>query len=252
MQIDLESALALRHRIVAAAVVTAAFFLFTPPIVQDQSYHAFADGRTIWGIPNFWNVVSNLPFAIVGLLGLWNLRGAADRVLFAGVLLISIGSSYYHLAPSDSRLAWDRLPMTVVFMSILTCVLTGENNSRIRTRVLAMLVAFGIASVVWWRWTGDLRPYVLVQFGSLLLLVAALRFVRGGGLLAPVVVFYALAKAAEFWDYDIFAAAPLSGHTAKHVLSGLATYFIYRWRMSVAIPGAAHSKVPAGPEPIHL
>ena len=41
-----------------------------PPLLQDQAYHQFADQRELFGIPNFWNVVSNLPFAVgaVGLL----------------------------------------------------------------------------------------------------------------------------------------------------------------------------------------
>ena len=31
--------------------------LLLPPMTQDESYHQFADQRTILGIPNFWNVV---------------------------------------------------------------------------------------------------------------------------------------------------------------------------------------------------
>lgn len=240
------------NRVAVATAVVAAFFLLVPPIVQDQTYHLFADGRTILGISNFWNVVSNLPFAIVGLLGLWNLRGISDRVLFTGVLLICLGSSYYHLAPSDSRLVWDRLPMTVVFMAVLACALTAQTDRGNQMRVLATLVAFGIASVIWWSWIGDLRLYVLVQFGSLLLMVPALRSVPNARFLAAVVAFYALAKAAEFWDHAIFGILPLSGHTVKHILSAIATYFIYRWRMSVATSVAARGKALSAPEPIHL
>ena len=32
-------------------------------------YHRFADQQTLLGIPNFWNVVSNLPFILVGAVG---------------------------------------------------------------------------------------------------------------------------------------------------------------------------------------
>lgn len=237
--------------IVFAAGAIAAFLVVTPPIVQDQSYHLFADARAIGGIPNFWNVVSNVPFAIVGLIGLWKLRTVADRVLFAGVLLTCLGSSYYHLAPSDARLVWDRLPMTIVFMSTLACVLTRTPDSRAERRRLVLLLAFGIASVMWWRWTGDLRPYVLVQFGSLLLLIPSLWFVRDGRLLAAVGALYALAKAAEFWDHAIFAVMPLSGHTAKHLLSALASWFIYRWRRHLAVFGDVEGKAMAEPQSIH-
>ena len=216
----------------ALAIVILGFFLLVAPIAQDQAYHFFADDRSIWGIANFWNVVSNLPFALVGLLGLWKLRSAVDRVLFTGVLLTFLGSAYYHLAPSDARLVWDRLPMTVVFMALLASVISGENDSRFRHSLLASLVAVGIASVVWWSLTNDLRLYVLVQFGPLLILVPALWFVRDARYLAAALAFYALAKLCEFYDRVIFSGLPFSGHTIKHVLAAIATYFIFRWRLT--------------------
>ena len=43
--------------------------LLVPAIPQDQAYHQFADQRTLLGIPNFWNVVSNIPFVVVGVVG---------------------------------------------------------------------------------------------------------------------------------------------------------------------------------------
>ena len=220
--------------IAAAALAVPAFFLWMPPIAQDQSYHFFADNRAFWSIANFWNVVSNLPFALVGLLGLWRLRSAADRVLFSGVLLTFFGSAYYHLAPSDARLVWDRLPMTLVFMALLTCVVSEENNLRFRHWLLTILVAIGVASVLWWSVTNDLRPYVLVQFGPLLILVPALWFIHDARYLAAVLAFYALAKLAEFCDRAIFSGLPVSGHTIKHVLAAIATYFIFRWRLTAS------------------
>jgi hypothetical protein len=216
----------------ASALVVIAFFVFVPPIAQDEAYHFFADARTLAGIPNFWNVASNLPFALVGILGLWKLRGVFNRVLFTGVLLTFFGSSYYHLAPNDARLVWDRLPMTLVFMALLACVVTGESDSRFGRLLLATLVTCGIASVLWWSVINDLRFYVLVQFGPLLILVPALWFVRDARYLAAVLTFYALAKLAEFYDRAIFSNLPISGHTAKHVLAAMATYFIYRWRLA--------------------
>ncbi len=223
-----------RLLIAAAALAVLAFFLFVPPIAQDETYHSFADSRTVWGIPNFWNVVSNVPFAIVGILGLWKLRASFDRVLFTGVLLTFFGSSYYHLAPSDSRLVWDRLPMTLVFMALLACVVSGEKDSRSSRWLLALLVTFGFASVVWWNFTNDLRFYALVQFVPFLILFPALWFVRDARYLAAVFGFYALAKLAEFWDGAIFSALPISGHSVKHVLAAIATYFILRWRLARA------------------
>ena len=224
-----------RLLIAAGILAVSAFFLFVPPIAQDETYHTFADSRTIWGIPNFWNVVSNLPFAIVGILGLWKLRASFDRVLFTGVLLTFFGSSYYHLAPSDSRLVWDRLPMTLVFMALLACVVSGEKDTRSTRWLLALLVTCGVTSVLVWRVTNDLRFYALVQFVPFVILFAALWFVRDARYLAAVFGFYALAKLAEFWDREIFSHLAISGHSIKHVFAGIATYFILRWRLAEPI-----------------
>jgi hypothetical protein len=215
----------------AVALIVAGFFFFVPSIAQDETYHLFADNRAILGIPNFWNVASNLPFAIVGFLGLWKLRGALDRVLFTGVVLTFFGSAYYHLAPSDPRLVWDRLPMTFVFMPLLACVVSRESNSGSSRWLLASLVTCGAASVVWWSITNDLRLYVLIQYGPLLILLPALWFIRDARYLAAVLGLYALAKLAEFYDRALFSYLPVSGHAAKHVLAALATYVIFRWRL---------------------
>jgi hypothetical protein len=56
--------------LLAPAVVIAIIGLLLPPIPQPMSYHQFADQRPWLGIPNFGDVVSNLPFAIVGIWGL--------------------------------------------------------------------------------------------------------------------------------------------------------------------------------------
>ncbi|HXD51908.1 MAG TPA: hypothetical protein VN689_08445, partial [Burkholderiales bacterium] len=51
------------------SIVAIVGVLLHAPLAQPLDYHAFVDQRTIWGIPNFWNVVSNVPFLIFGLLG---------------------------------------------------------------------------------------------------------------------------------------------------------------------------------------
>ncbi len=91
-----------------------AFFVFVLAIPQDQSFHHFADDRTLAGLPNFWNVFSNLPFLLVWLAGCIRAEGIPQRVMFAGVLLTALGSSDYHFSPDDARLVWDRLPWLVV------------------------------------------------------------------------------------------------------------------------------------------
>jgi hypothetical protein len=218
--------------LLAPIVLAVLFLLFYPPIPQDESYHAFVDGRELLGVPNFWNVVSNLGFAIVGAFGLLRFRDLASRILFAGVFLTSAGSAYYHWEPMDARLIWDRLPMTVVFLSLLSIVIGIAYDTRLGRRLLLPLLAFGILTIVWWKITGDLRPYGIAQFGPLAILFPAMYFSKRVRSLWPVVLLYALAKFAESFDAEIFRWAFWSGHTWKHWLSGLAAYWIYRWRRS--------------------
>ena len=109
----------------AVASVAIVGTLLAPRIPQDPSYHLFADTRTIGGIPNFWNVISNLPFALVGIYGLARVRRLASRALRPGYIVFCVavigvcfGSAYYHYAPSTPALVWDRLPMAIAFMAV--------------------------------------------------------------------------------------------------------------------------------------
>jgi hypothetical protein len=200
-----------------------------PHVAQDESYHAFADHRTIWSIPNFWNVVSNLPFAIVGVLGLWRLRGTTARVLSTGLLLTCVGSVNYHLVPTDTRLIWDRLPMTLVFMSFVAAVIAQGRSRRWETLILAPLLILGVASIWWWKTSGDLLPYVLVQFGPVMVILPAFWRATGKRWLWRIAALYAAAKIAELYDPSIYSALPWSGHTWKHLLGAAAGYCIVRW-----------------------
>jgi hypothetical protein len=206
--------------IIAGMAAFALFLLLVPPLHQDQSYHQFADHRTILGIPNFWDVISNFPFLIVGAMGLVSFRDFGSRLLFLGVLFTAFGSGYYHLAPDNARLFWDRLPMTIVFMSLLALAM----NQRI---LVVPFVILGIVSVIWWRLTDNLWLYGFVQFVPMIvLLIIAIRREPG---LWPVFIFYGLSKLAEHFDKQIYSVSPLSGHTIKHLLAGIASWYIYRW-----------------------
>ena len=215
-----------------SAVLALAFLVLAPPIPQDQDYHLFADQRSVLGFPNFWNVISNFPFLLVGVLGLCAFHDAASRVLFAGVALTAFGSGYYHLHPNDATLVWDRLPITLVFMPLLALVISQWMGPAWGRRLLWPLVLFGIASVVWWRYTGDLRPYAVAQFGPALVMLPAFGFDRTIRGLWPAGALYSLAKLAETFDRGIYAAIPVSGHTLKHLAAALATFWILHWRRS--------------------
>ena len=131
-----------RRVLVLLALMAASLvgLLLLPPIAQDQSYHEFADQRTLFGIPNFWNVVSNFPFVAIGAVGLWQFRrNPAIDVLFLGILLTGFGSAYYHLDPNDRTLFWDRLPMAISFMAILAISIEERVDAKAGNRFAVAL-----------------------------------------------------------------------------------------------------------------
>jgi len=220
--------------LLALMAASLAALLLLPPILQDQSYHRFADQRTLFGVPNFWNVVSNLPFIAVGAVGLWKFhRNAATFVIFLGIFLTGFGSSYYHWQPSDSTLLWDRLPMTLCFTAILAFVVEERVSARLGGVLLWPLVATGVFSLILWRLTGDLRLYGWVQFFPCLALplLLVLRPAKYTGTFYWVIaaVLYALAKLFELTDHAIHAHFILSGHTLKHLFAAAACLAILRY-----------------------
>jgi hypothetical protein len=225
--------------------------LLLPPIVQNQSYHDFADQRTFIGIPNFWNVVSNFPFIAIGAAGLWQLRrDSAIVVLFLGILLTGFGSAYYHLDPNDRTLFWDRLPMAVSFMAILAIAIEERVDAKAGAVLLWPLIIVGVFSLLLWRWTGDLRLYGWVQFFPCL--AVPLLFVlfppkysaTSYWLIAAAL--YGLAKLFEFYDHAIYSIGSLlSGHTLKHIAAAAACVAILRhFQKRRPIPIAAEDQPP--------
>jgi Ceramidase len=219
--------------LLGAMIVSLAALLLVPAIPQDQGYHHFADQRGWLGVPNFWNVASNLPFIAVGAVGVWQFhRDPATLVLFAGVLLTGLGSSYYHWAPSDSTLFWDRLPITITFMAIFAAVIEERVDARAGAFLLWPLVVFGVLSLLIWRWTDDLRLYAWVQFFPCLVLPVLFLLLparyTGTSYWVIAAVCYVIAKAAEFYDHAIYATG-VSGHTIKHLAAAAGCYAILRY-----------------------
>jgi hypothetical protein len=206
-----------------------------PPIPQDQSYHEFADQRTLFGIPNFWNVVSNLPFIAVGAAGLLRLcHNSGTMIIFLGIFLTGFGSSFYHWNPNDDSLFWDRLPMTLSFMGTLSVLVEERVDARMGAALLWPLLAIGVFSLLIWRWTGDLRLYVWVQFFPFvaLLLLFLLFPPKYTGLSYWLIAagLYALAKLLELYDREIYSTVSvLSGHTFKHFAAAAACFTILRY-----------------------
>jgi hypothetical protein len=234
---------------VALGIAILAFRL--PPIPQSASYHQFADQRPWLGIPNFGDVVSNMAFALVGIAGLWFLLNPrkltsafinpSERrpylVAFFGLLLTAFGSAYYHLAPGNARLVWDRLPMTIVFGALIAIVVIEHISVEAGLKLLPFLVAIAAGSVLQWyrdelHGHGDLRAYAAVQlYSALVLLIAPLLKSRYSRSYDFLIVFgwYALAKIFETADRFIFVHThAVSGHTFKHLAAAAAGFWVLR------------------------
>lgn len=232
-----------KYLLIAVAGIGIAAAALVQPIPQDLRYHMFADTRMLLSIPNFWNVVSNVPFVFAGAAGLLfagsGLRDGlspwlrpAYVVFFAGVLMTAFGSVWYHLAPDNRTLVWDRLPMTLAFMGLFTIII-GEHVSAPRARKLLLpLLIAGALSVAYWTMTealgrGDLRPYALVQFLPIVLIPLILLMYRSQfdrtAFIWWAVALYAASKLLEHYDHSIFAlGGVISGHSLKHIVAAMA------------------------------
>ena len=219
-----------------ALCVAAAFFV--PAIPQPPGYHQFADQRSAFGVANFFDVASNAGFLIAGLTGLfivWSGRArfefARERwpwtVLFLGLLLTAFGSSYYHLAPDNERLFWDRLPMTIAFAGLIASQIVDRLSVRVGVALLVPLLVAGAASVIYWRWTermgaGNVAPYGILQGYAvvvilLLVILERSRYTRGSDLYW-IFGWYVLSKLFETFDEAVFSLGHVvSGHTLKHL-----------------------------------
>ncbi|MBL7919363.1 MAG: ceramidase domain-containing protein [Bacteroidia bacterium] len=232
----------IRYTILFLIAFTAIVSVFVSgPIYQDQQYHLFADEREILCIPNFLNVISNIPLLIIGVLGMFfiiqnnkenNVKlWMNSLVFFIGIFFTGAGSMYYHLHPGDQTLLWDRLPMTISFMAFFSVVISKFICARSGARILIPLLIIGFISIVYWQMTerrgeGDLRFYALVQFLPLLLISVILLVFKANNSLKKyfwIILFtYALAKIFEMCDLLIFDITQcISGHSIKHILAAM-------------------------------
>ncbi|MES2355518.1 MAG: hypothetical protein V4568_14170 [Pseudomonadota bacterium] len=220
--------------------VTALLLLIHGPIAQLPHYHAFADQRALFGIPHAADFLSNVGFAVVGIWGLISLwsfrkhpvlaRGWSGYCLFMlSLVLTAAGSSFYHLAPDNARLVWDRLPIALACAGLIAATHTElriDGNGRYNTILLAL---FAVISVTWWYVTdllghGDLRIYLFLQGMPLLLIPlwqAIFQAPRQERLAFGLAIFfYVMAKVAEQYDHELFTMLGwISGHTVKHLLA---------------------------------
>ena len=230
--------------------VAAAFLL--PAVPQPLDYHDFADQRDAFGIHNFLDVVSNSAFLLAGLAGLWVVFSGRARfefpgerwpwaVFFLGILLTAAGSAWYHLSPDNETLFWDRLPMTIAFMGLISSQVVDRISVRVGLVLLVPMLLVGMASVEYWIITermgaGNVLPYGLLQgYAVIVLLIMAVlhrsRYTRANDLYL-IFGWYVLAKLLELFDAQVLAHSHLvSGHSLKHVAAAAAGFVACRMLM---------------------
>ena len=228
--------------VVGISALAVAAALLIPAMPQPLEYHDFADHRAAFGIHNFFDVASNGAFLIVGVVGLvvalgpraqfqFNVERWPYVIFFIGVLTTAAGSAYYHLAPDNESLFWDRLPMTIAFMALVASQIVDRINLRVGLGLLIPMLILGAASVIYWRMTehaghGNVMPYGILQGYSvvIMLLMATLpsRYTRGNDLYW-VFAWYVLSKMLETFDPQVMALGHIvSGHTLKHLAAAVA------------------------------
>jgi Ceramidase len=225
------------------SIVAVVAIIFVKPILQSQEYHSFADQSTFFWIPNFWNVISNLPFVIIGSIGILKVFNSIKNSplkqsfvwFFIGILLTGFGSAYYHYNPSDVTLIWDRLPMTISFMSFLSIIIGEFIHLNFGKKALYPFLIIGILSIIYWIVLQDLRMYLLVQFLPITLIPIILFLSRNSLKLKKyfwlILTTYIIAKFLESYDLFVYNTTykTISGHTLKHLVASIGPLIFYRF-----------------------
>lgn len=251
--------------LIGAATLLLLLALLAPEITGPGAASAqFADTRKLASLPNALDVLSNLPFLVLGLLGLHRLHSlehaheqgnegtaagfAHDELpvnaldcawlFFAGLVLVAAGSAFYHLQPDDVlRLAGDRAAMAVAFAGVIGLAVCERVSQRAGWPAACIALAAGLLAVAVFHETGNVTPWAVVQFGgiALVLVMALLRPLRAGARsmqlkLGWIIAAYALAKLFEIADVAVFEATQqlISGHSLKHLVAALAAIPVLR------------------------
>ncbi|MDH3634112.1 MAG: ceramidase [Gammaproteobacteria bacterium] len=216
--------------------------ILAPRIAQDPLYHQFADQNAYLSIPNTLNVLTNLFFAWIGIEGLYRLLRQKSLSLihtlypaylgfFSALVLVALGSGYYHWLPDNQTLVWDRLPMTIAFTSFFTILLAERISIPLARTLFPLLIVAGISSIIYWylseqQGRGDLRPYALVQFlpmllCPLILLLFSSRYTRSNDIWW-FLAWYLVAKICEAFDAELLnSLGVVSGHSLKHIAASI-------------------------------
>lgn len=210
-----------------------------PSVVQSGHYHAFADQRQIFGIPNLMDVLSNLAFAGFGAVGAWRIWQMRQRMpcpaqqnlaslFFVGLVATALFSSWYHLHPDDVGLAVDRNGMTIAFAGLLGLAACTRVSDRAGQWLALTVLLCGAGSIWTWITSGNVMPWAVLQFGGMALMLGLSCLPARADSLPvswiTVILIYALAKLLEHADEQVYhlTGELLSGHTLKHVVASFA------------------------------
>lgn len=230
---DLELAL------VIVCLALLAISAWGPGIEQPAHYHAFADRRQLFGVPNLMDVLSNLAFAALGAVGAWRTwrmpQGMPSPVqqnlaglFFTGLIVTAFCSGWYHLQPDDVGLAVDRYGMTIAFAGLLGLAASTRVSERAGQWLALAVLVCGAWSIRISFADGNVLPWAVLQFGGMALMLGlGCMRPREGALPVSwitVILVYALAKLLEHADAQVYQLTNewVSGHTLKHVVASLA------------------------------
>lgn len=214
------------------------------PLADKASYFNFADIRTMFNLANAGDVLSNIPFLVVGIWGLLLVRSKKSllvkeyshslNILALGTILTCFGSMYFHLNPNLDTLFWDRLPMTIGFTGLISLIVTDRLNLKWGYVSSYFLVFAGMISVIGWHYSWfSLRPYLCVQYGCLIFALLTMvltpsNIIKNSQIMLSLLL-YILAKVTEYYDHQIFSQLQfMSGHTLKHLLAAVAILIIFQ------------------------
>lgn len=227
-------------RNVFLALVALIFILFLAvwgrlPTHDPPEYFHFADTRLWMGIPNAWNVLTNLPFLGVAWI-LWKVYAPEGNLAYrrpglwlsVGMLLTAAGSAYFHWDPNPETLFWDRLPMAILFCSIFLLIISDRFAESLGRSLSYPMLGASVATILFWKFAQDVRPYIVLQFGLMVFVLLAALFRKATRLstlsIIGMALIYLAAKLLEVKDETVFHATSemTAGHALKHLVAAAA------------------------------
>jgi len=178
-----------------------------------RSYHDFADKRTIYGIPNMMNVVSNI-FVLIPILYLLRKQSRVS-LLVCIILLQRLTSVYYQLSPSDDRLVWDMIFIATGISVVLSMF--------IHVQYIIILYIICIISIIYWKITHNFIPYIISIYCIPIYLILTCHNKKICNIVYILVFVSILKLLFEYSDSYIYQLTNkrISGHSLKHVTTSI-------------------------------